>query len=171
MKKSITLLLGIIMILLATGCNTTKSVAPFTDVTWESTLEEITSKYGDAAKTYDSIYGGTTYVYDTSYEGRNGSVKYMFDDKCSLMCVAFTYLAETPEEVLSLYEPLHASLVKSYGESGYNTTQDTNYGDVWYRDEGDIIISCMVTSEQNSLQYSYLNPVVSKYQMEATQLP
>lgn len=147
------------------GCNN-KAVAPFTDATWNSSSDELISAKGNAAKSYDSVYGGTTYVYDTSYKGRNGVIKYMFDDKNSLMCVAFTYVPETSDEVFALYNEIHASLEEELGESGYNTDQGTNYGDVWYREEGDVIISCMITSEQNSLQYSYLNPVVSKYQME-----
>lgn len=153
------------MFILLTGCGN-KAAAPFTDVTWKVGTEEMTASMGEALKTYDSIYGGTTYVYNTSYEGRDGVIKYMYDDKDALMCVAFTYVPETADEVLSLYEEIHSSLEKELGESGYKADHDTNYGDVWYRDEGDIIISCMITSEQNSLQYSYLNPVVSKYQME-----
>lgn len=141
--------------------------APFTEATWASTKDDLGALEGVATNTYDSIYGGTTYVYESSLEGRAGSIKYMFDDKNALMCVAFTYLPETSDEVMDLYNTLHESLVAKLGESEYQAEHDTNYGDVWYREEGDIVISCMVTSEQNSLQFSYLNPIVSKYQMEA----
>jgi len=140
--------------------------APFTEATWASSADDVIAKEGKASGTYDSIYGGTTYVFDTSYENKDGSIKYMFDDKGALMCVAFTYLSSTPEEVTDLYNTVNDKLTSSLGESGYKTNQSTNYGNVWYREEGDVVVSCMVTSEQNSLQYSYLNPIVSKYQME-----
>lgn len=168
-KRTLVILILVQAILLLSGCGQKTTVAldcPFTDFNWSTSPDEMTSTLGAAAKTYDSIYGGTTYVYSTTYEGRDGSVKYMFDDKEALMCVAFTYVPDTSDEVLSLYNEVHSSLLKSLGESGYETDADTNYGDVWYRDEGDVIISCMITSDINSLQYSYLNPIVSKYQME-----
>lgn len=141
--------------------------APFTTCTWATTVEHLKENEGEPASTYKSVYGGTTYVYRTSYEGRDGSVKYMFDDKDALMCVAFTYVPESADEVMGFYTAVHDNLVKELGASEYQADHDTNYGDVWYREEGDIVVSCMVTSEQNSLQYSYLNPIVSKYQMEA----
>ena len=141
--------------------------APFTQATWGSTIDEIIQTEGPVASTYKSIYGGTTYVINKTYENVDGTVKYMFDDKDALMCVAFTYLPATSEEVTVLYNKLHSQLVDSLGKSEYQAEHDTNYGDVWYREEGDIVIGCMVTEEQNSLQYSYLNPIVSKYQMEA----
>lgn len=168
-KRFICVILTIILAFPAlAGCkgNEKYKTPPFTEATWGSAIEDVTKLEGEALKTYDSVYGGTTYVFNSVYEGREGTIKYMFDDKDALMCVAFTYLPATGDEVLTFYEQIHSSLVDALGESGYQTDQGNNYGDVWYREEGDIIISCMVTSEQNALQYSYLNPVVSKYQME-----
>lgn len=172
-RKFVTAICLICMILLTVGCAGKKSGldAPFTSATWASSVDDVLKIEGEALKTYKSVYEGTTYVFNSTYEGREGVIKYMFDGNDALMCVAFTYVPETADEVLSLYNDVHDTLVKSLGESGYNTNQDNNYGDVWYREEGDVIISCMVTSEQNSLQYSYLNPAVSKLQMEEAAVP
>ena len=49
-------------------------------------------------------------------------------------------------------------MVAAHGESGYNTQKETNYGDVWYLEDGNIIISTMVTDSQKALQFAFLSP-------------
>ena len=56
---------------------------------------------------------------------------------------------------------ISASTVEKYGESGYDANGVGNYGGVWYRENGDIILTTMVTTENKALQYAYLHPLVS----------
>ena len=85
----------------------------------------------------------------------------MFDGDGKLAAMAWTWEAESREELEGLYDTLYASLSARYGESGYSAGHQTNYGGVWYLDSGDIILSAMITSELIALQYSYLSPAVS----------
>ena len=103
---------------------------PFTELTWNSTIDDMTAAEGENYSTYDSLYGGLCYTYPKEYEGCSGTVKYMFD-------------------------------VEKYGESGYDAGGVGNYGGVWYRENGDIILTTMVTTENKALQYAYLHPLVS----------
>lgn len=172
-KHTIIIALSSILLLslLFSGCAavphyTTDLDSPFTSLDWASTPEDMYQLEGTEPVTYDSIYQGVTYTYPKEYKGHPGTIKYMFDDQEALMCVAWTYSSDSSEELLSLYEEVHQELVNQFGESGYNVAADTNTGDVWYRNDGDVLIMTMLTDTNKALQYSYLNPVVSKEQME-----
>jgi hypothetical protein len=116
---------------------------------------------GSDYETYDSVYGGTTYTYSKEYLDCTGTVKYMFDQDDQLMCVAWAYTPESAEELDTVYSAIHEELVDTYGNSGYDNTDETNYGDVWYLDSGDIILSAVTMDSQWAFQYAYLNPAVS----------
>ncbi len=139
---------------------------PFTDMTWENSVDDMTASEGDDFTTYDSVYDGTTYVFPKNYLDLEGSIKYMFDGADELMCVAWTYSSETEEDLKNIYSTIHQQIEDTYGESGYNTKQQTNYGDVWHLENGDIVLSLVTTDTQKALQYSYLNPKVSNKETE-----
>lgn len=144
------------------GCGSASSaVCPFTEIVWEDTLEDITALEGEPSQTYPSVYNGSVYVYPKKYQSWDGNIKYMFDDKNELMCISWTY-DDSDSSVTEIYQSIHEQLEASYGESGYSTNSSSNYGDVWYLDEGNIILSAVTTDSQNALQYSYLNPAVSE---------
>lgn len=131
---------------------------PFSELTWESTVKDMEQTEGTEHETYDSVYGGTTYTYEKEYLGVCGTVKYMFDENEALASIAWAYGSEDADELYRLYETIHEDVVTAHGESGYNTDKETNYGDVWYLEDGNIIISAMVTDSQKALQFAYLSP-------------
>lgn len=143
------------------GCQKEAGDFPFTSLTWESGYEDMIALEGSDHDTYDSVYEGTTYTYAKEYLGRSGTIKYMFDSEDALMCVAWAYGTDSTEELDEVYQTIHQQLVKAYGDSGYHPAHDTNYGDVWYLESGDILISAVTTESQKALQYAYLNPAVS----------
>lgn len=162
--KMLCCLVAIAGITLFTGCTGSKkhdAVCPFSDLTWDASPEDVIASEGDDYQTYDSIYNGSTYTFPKRYLEQDGTIKYMFDDKDALMCFAWTVQSDDEASLRSLYDKIHAQLVKSYGESGYNTDKSTNYGDVWHLEQGDIVLSVMKTSSQKALQYSYTHPDVS----------
>ena len=160
-----TLSLGLMLLLAATlvvGCGTKSASSspdcPFSELSWSSSVSDMISVEGEDYETYDSVYGGTTYTYERAYKDATGTVKYMFDDKEKLASIAWAYGSDNEGELYTLYHSIHADLVETYGESGYQTEKETNYGDVWYRKEGNILISTMVTESQKALQFAYLSP-------------
>lgn len=147
-----------------TGCagnSGQTAVCPFSDLTWEASPEDVITSEGDDYQTYDSIYNGSTYTFPKRYLEQDGTVKYMFDSKDALMCFAWTVQSDDEASLQALYDKIHAQLVKTYGESGYNTNKSTNYGDVWHLEQGDIVLSVMKTASRKALQYSYMHPDVS----------
>ncbi len=160
-------------VLLISGCgqvNPQKELdCPFSDMDWTSTTADVFAIEGEDYSTYDSIYGGITYSYLKEYQGYDGTIKYMYNDEDKLMCVAWAYGSDNIDEILTLYNEIHATVVEQYGESGYQTDQSTNYGDVWHLEQGNIVISVMATSSNKALQYSYLNPAVSQRSTEPSE--
>lgn len=153
----------IIFTFLLSGCCTVEPIdCPLTDLGWEITSEELIASEGEALSTYDSIYGGLTYTYESSYMNRTGIIKYMYDGDGILMSVGWTYSSDDADELKALYDEIHEQLVAEYGESGYTTNEETNYGDVWKLKEGHIIISVVLIDTNKALQISYVNPLNEK---------
>lgn len=144
------------------GCGSNASSTlpdcPFSDLKWSSSVKDMEKTEGTDHETYDSVYGGTTYTYGKEYQGVSGTVKYMFDEDEKLASIAWAYGSDDADELYRLYETIHADVVAAHGESGYNTQKETNYGDVWYLKDGNIILSTMVTNSQKALQFAYLSP-------------
>lgn len=165
-KRFLLLCICSLLIVTAVSCGYSKEtpspVSPFTEIGWEDTSADVIDLEGDNFTTYDSVYGGTCYTFPKEFEGCQGSVKYMFDDKERLMCIAWAYGCQSDEELLALYETINTSLNDTYGESGYSADHPGNYGNVWYLDSGDIVLTTMITTDNKALQYAYLHPLVSR---------
>lgn len=163
-KRLLSVFICILPIFILTACGGGTETAPdcpFTDISWNNTVKDVIAAEGDDFSTYDSVYGGLCYTYPKEYLEHMGTVKYMFDEKEQLMSVAWAYGAESVEELSALYESINESVNEVYGESGYDANGVGNYGNVWYLESGDIILSTMITSENMALQYAYLHPLVS----------
>lgn len=163
--KHFIFLLPCFFIFFATACSNKETEpvldCPFTDMNWNSTVDEVIQAEGNDFSTYDSVYGGTCYTFSKEYEGHQGTVKYMFDGEDKLMCVAWAYGCDNADELLTLYEAISAPINKRFGESSYSADHPGNYGNVWYLESGDIILTTMITSDNKALQYAYLHPLVS----------
>lgn len=160
------LLINILLLCSLTACGRKKEAepeldCPFTDLGWNSTVDDVLSAEGDDYSTYDSLYGGLCYTYPKEYEGHAGTVKYMFNEDDKLMSVAWAYSAENADEIEALYDTISTSITAKYGKSGLDADGVGNYGGVWYLESGDIILTTMITSETQALQYAYLHPLVS----------
>ena len=148
--------------MLLTGCGKkTAQIAPFSDATWETVESDLaTLETGEEKETYPSMYYGQTHTYAKSYLDYDGTVKYMFDDKGQLMGLAWTVVAKSEAQYQEIYKSLKDKLKKEYGDST-DRSGATNAGDVWYTEEGDIILIGSSTDKLKVVQCGYLNPLVS----------
>ena len=95
----------VLCILLLAGCGKDNPPAsPFSDISWNHTAEDIIAYEGDGYSTYDSVYGGICYTYPKAYQDRQGTIKYMFDEKGCLMSIAWAYSAEEEQELYDFYD-------------------------------------------------------------------
>jgi len=161
-------LIIVLAITALTGCKKQPQAvkSPFTEMTWENSVEDVIAEEGDDYTTYESIYNGTTYEFAKNYLDQDGTVKYMFDDNDKLMCVAWAFGTDDEETLKDTYNKIHQDVEDTYGESGYDSENPTNYGDVWYLENGNILLMVVTTDTQQALQYSYLNPEVSTKETE-----
>ncbi len=131
---------------------------PFSSLNWDSTVANMVSLEGESKDTYKSVYGGICYTYPKTFNEKAGTIKYMFDDTNRLMCIAWAYSSEESEELYAIYNSINQSVNDTYGESNYNTDKQTNYGNVWYLEDGSITLSTMITTSNKALQYAYIRP-------------
>lgn len=165
LRKAFTLLFGAALLLtgLLSGCGKAEAIhCPFTDLSWETTTEELFEKEGICEEPYKSTYGGVVYSYPASYMGYDGTIKYMYDENAILMDVAFAYGSEDAEELKTFYDKLVSDIEKEHGKSTYDTDGTTNYGKVWELKEGHIILSVMLTNSNKALQIAYVNPLAQE---------
>ena len=166
MKKiqhSFVLLYLLMMIFTLCGCSvsTNKVDCPFTEITWESTIEEVQALESELQDSYYSVYDGTTYVYEKEYLGLKGSIKYMFDDEENLRSIAWLYLPESKEDLENVFTELSKQTNKLYGKSGFNSDMSTAKSEVWYLESGNILIGVMSTGVNEAIQYQFFHPEVS----------
>lgn len=148
------------------GCSEKKKAepidCPFTDLGWDTAPEALFEAKGDYLEAYPSTYGGQTYTYAGSYLEQAGIIKYMFDENNGLMSVAFTYSADSTEELQAFYEEVLAETKAIYGKSASEADEEaslgTSYGHVWRLEEGNIVLSVMLTNSNKALQIAYVNP-------------
>lgn len=151
------------MSVFCTACKSTGKVKPeFTKLDFENTEEEMLSIEGKAIEEYPSLYNGVVYRYaDKNYEGLNGSIKYMTDDKGNIACIAWLYESDSAEDIDNAYEKIHGELVKQLGISENASEGIGNYGDIWYFDDVHVQISAVVTDDYNGMQVSYMDSAYS----------
>lgn len=151
-----------LMTFVITACSSAKETpalqCPFSELNWNSTVSEMESHEGESTDTYKSVYGGICYTYPKTFNEKSGTIKYMFDDKDKLMCIAWAYDSKDEKELQALYHDINKTVNDTYGESNYNTDKETNYGNVWYLEDGHIVLSTMITDSNKALQYAYISP-------------
>ena len=156
------LMVTLIVSLSFTGCGEEKpTVIPYTNLTLESTYEDMIEAEGESNETSDSFYEGITYSYPKTYLDLDGDVTYSYDADNQLCSISWMYVADSKEDVSDIYDNIKKELESSYGESGYSTGVETNSGDVWYRKEGNILLSCVTLDSLNAISYTYMHPSVS----------
>lgn len=165
--RHISFLFLLTLLAATTGCQQKKAECPFTTITWEDTLEDIMALEGSSAETYESIYDGTTYTFPKEYDGLDGTIKYSFDSEEKLVSLSWMYIAKDSKDLEEVYDKLHSEAEDMLGESGFQFTSDkfadlASPGDVWYLEDGNILINTVDTADVQILQYTFLHPDVSE---------
>ena len=161
-RKPISLLFLVLFSLLLCSCGQSKKVeCPFTEITWENTPEDVLALEGEPLDSYPSTYSGTTYTFSKDFNDMSGTIKYMFDDNDKLMSMAWLYIPESKEDLETVYQSLCDETSQLYGESGFNSDMGTAKGNVWYLEDGNILIGVMSTGVNEAVQYQFFHPDVS----------
>ena len=131
LRKSVILLFLIAMCLFICSCGRSKKAeCPFTEITWENTLDEVLALEGEPLDSYPSTYSGTTYTFSKDFHDMSGTIKYMFDDNDRLMSMAWLYIPESKDDLENVYQTLCDETTQAYGESGFDSDMGTAKGNV-----------------------------------------
>ena len=153
----------IITIAVFAGCSSSKKGinCPFTELSWESTADEMITAEGDKYDTYDSIYKGLTYTYPKEYLGNTGMIKYMYDDSGKLCNVSWSYTGDGEDEVMDIYRAVVEDMNRLHGESK-NDDGVGNYCEMWISNGGTVMANAVITNDTKVMQIAYMSPEVSK---------
>lgn len=161
--KKIILILSVLPVIMMTGClrQSGKINCPFTEVSWESSADEMIKLEGDGYDTYDSIYKGLTYTYPKDYLGNPGMIKYMYDDTGKLCNVSWSYTGDDEETVMNVYNAVVDEMKKLHGESK-NDDGIGNLCEMWVTDDGTVMANAVITNDTKVMQIAYMSSEVSK---------
>lgn len=145
------------------GCSFKKMEScPFTTATWDYSVEQVEELEGESIETYASIYGGDTYTFSKEYLGKDGVIKYMFNEDNELACIAWTYTSDSMSELDEVYGTIISDLEDTYGDPEYDDSQVGSAGDVWRLKDGSIITSYMATADLSAVQVGYINKAATE---------
>lgn len=137
-------------------------VCPFSSAVWSQKEEEIKANEGEPESILLSVYGGNLLTYSKNYLGRSGTLKYMFSEDGDLASIAWAFITSEPDDLITLYEEIDRYELEKNGESQFSSENSTSYGDVWYLNDCDILISTIFGNDSCGLQYAYINHAFSK---------
>ena len=148
---------------LLTGCGTKSGGinCPFSELSFESSMEDMTAVEGEGYDTYDSIYKGLTYTYPKEYLGSAGMIKYMYDDAGKLCNISWSYTGSDAEDVMNVYNNVVEDMKRLFGE-GKNDDGVGNYCEIWTGDAGTVMANAVVTNDTYVMQVAYMSAEVSK---------
>lgn len=141
------------------GCAEKEVTCPFTEANWENTSEEILALEPELTEGGESSYYGDSYIGPKTYQDLAGTIQYMFDEDGKLALIQWSYKAATADDAQTLYQTLHRDLEDKYGEGDFNSKFSSSIGgDVWYLENGNIILMYAEVSDYQAVQLSFVSP-------------
>ena len=158
MKKK--LLLPIIaVIFLLTACGQTANstaIAPFTEVVWGSSLNEICELEGDAYTESLSMAGGYNYIYPKQYLDYDGYVQYNIDDEGALSSVSWFYIGNDETLASDIYNAIHEKNTTTLGEEKPLDVSNVYSGNKWETSDSNVMLISFSQEGEYAVQISYL---------------
>ena len=157
MKKKL-LLPAILLVLLFTACGQKgdTSIAPFTEVKWGSTLDQICEFEGSEYEESLSMSGGYNYIYPKQYLGFDGYVKYNIDDNGSLSNVSWYYIGNDELETVKMYSAIREDTTKYLGKETPLDNSNIYSGIQWENENSKVMLISFAQNDEFAVQVSYL---------------
>ena len=155
--KFLPLILLIVCLFSACGQkDITPTAVPFTEITWDNTLDQIYDLEGTVYEKSLSMAGGYNYIFAKKYLNFDGYIQYNIDDNDTLSGISWYYIGndqnlakeiyttiqEHTSSILGRVEPIHSSNI----HSGYK----------WETDDCTIFLISFAQNEEYAVQISYL---------------
>ncbi len=142
--------------------NILKNPAPFSTLTWESTLQDMEATYGKWADMSKNDDKSTSYTYQTTYEGVSGKNSYTFNEDGMLRCITFYSSLKSASELNKIFEVSNEYLKSEYGEcsnSTENAINDKSYINFYDWDTANcqfsLVEECMSLSSSTNYSFTF----------------
>lgn len=156
MKKKL-LLPVILLVLFLTACGQTdNSIAPFTDVKWGNTLEQICEIEGSEYEESLSMSGGYNYIYPKQYLDFDGYVKYNIDEDGTLSGISWYYIGDDDLETVRMYSAIRDDTTKHFGKEVPLDNSNIYSGIQWEDEDSKVMLISFAQNDEYAVQISYL---------------
>lgn len=125
---------------------------PFTDLTLECTEDDVVKEYGPYTSTETNDYGGNTYEYDCAYLEKGGKIDFYFDEDGKAQNIAWSYSADSGNDVVALSSKITSQLQSAYGDPYF----ENEAGTVWRTDNTNVTLIYVSLGSVNRVQYKYI---------------
>lgn len=161
MKKKLLLLITLFTFMLAlfTACtpNTSSaSIAPFTNATWESSLESICESEGNEYESSLSMSGGYNYIFPKQYLGCDGYVQYNIDDAGTLAGVSWFYIGNDEKTASEIYTAIQKDTTANLGSQESLDSSNIYSGNKWETADSNVLLVSFSQNGEHAVQISYL---------------
>ena len=157
MKKKLLLPIVLLILLLsACGQKGKDSIAPFTAVKWESTLDQICEIEGAEYEESLSMSGGSNYIYPKQYLNFDGYVKYNIDDEGTLSGVSWYYIGNDDLETVKMYSAIREDTTKFFGKETPLDSSNIYSGIQWEDEDSKVMLISFAQNDEYAVQITYL---------------
>ena len=161
MKKKILLLITLFtfMLTIFTGCSSnvsSTSIAPFANITWESTLDSICEYEANEYESSLSMSGGYNYIFPKQYLGFDGCVQYNLDDAGKLVGVSWFYIGNDQKTANDIYTAIYKDTTNNLGNQDSLDDSNIYTGNRWETDDSNVLLISFSQNNEYAVQISYL---------------
>ena len=155
--KILALIFAVLFLFTACGQkDITPTDVPFTEVTWNSTLEQICEAEGADYEESLSMAGGNNYIYANQYLGYDGFVQYNIDDTGNLAGISWFYIGNDFATANEIYEAIEKDTSSLLGKVEPIDSSNIHAGYKWETKDCTVFLIAFAQNEEYAVQISYL---------------
>ncbi len=132
------------------------SIAPFTDIVWGNSLDDIQESEGDSYEKSLSMSGGYNYIYPKQYLETDGYVQYNINDNGILCGISWFYITNVQQNADEIYSSIQKDTSSYLGKENSLDTSNIYTGKKWETNESNIILISFSQNNEYAVQISYL---------------
>lgn len=145
MKKYMKFMFLTFLLLIMTGCNPSVKEVPYTDISYGTTVEQLTKQLNSKANKIEDEDGIDKYTYEKStYMDYTGKMMYYMLDEAAIF-TRWEYTAADENEGLEVYNTICEQMKTEYGE-GVESDTDTM---CVYTTQDSVIKTVLFTNDSN----------------------
>ena len=147
------------LLFLFTACgqkDTVSTTVPFTEVTWDSSLDQICEAEGTNYEKSLSMAGGNNYIYPSQYLEYDGFIQYNIDDNDKLCGISWYYIGNDHATVNGIYEAIVKHTSSLLGQVEPIDSSNIHSGYKWETEDCNVYLIAFAQNEEYAVQISYL---------------